>query len=63
MDKLPEEIERVQKILVVYGEIGPAAAFASAMIRQDLKAASVAMVSGDVIGMLQAYNALKGYDY
>ena len=60
-DALPKEIERCQQLLVEYAKIGPAAAtFASMMIRDDIAAAHRAMMEGDVVAMLRAYEALKG---
>ena len=59
-DALPREIERCQELLVAYAEIGPAGAFGAAMIRADIAAAHKAMMEGDVVAMLRAYEALKG---
>lgn len=60
-DQLPVEVERVQEILVEYKKCGRAGAFAAAMMKGDLKAASEAMISGDLIGMIKAYESLKEY--
>jgi hypothetical protein len=57
---LPKEIERCQQLLVDYAQIGSAGAFASMMIRADIAAAHKAMMGGDVVEMLRAYEALKG---
>ena len=59
-DALPREIERCQELLVAYAEIGPAGAFGAAMIRADIAAAHKAMMEGDVVAMIRAYEALKG---
>lgn len=59
-DALPREIERCQELLVAYAEIGPAGAFGAAMIRADIAAAHKAMMDGDVVAMLSAYDALRG---
>lgn len=59
-DALPKEIERCQQLLVDYAAIGPAGAFASVMIRADIAAAHKAMMDGDVVEMIRAYEALKG---
>lgn len=59
-DALPEEIQRCQQLLVEYAAIGPAGAFASMMIRADIAAAHKAMMDGDVVEMIRAYEALKG---
>lgn len=57
---LPKEIARVQEILAEYIAIGPNGAFGAHFIRQDLAAASKAMIEGDIVEMLRAYNKLKG---
>ena len=59
-DALPREIERCQELLVAYAEIGPAGAFGAAMIRADIAAAHKAMMEGDCVAMIRAYEALKG---
>lgn len=59
-DALPKEIERCQKLLEQYAFIGPAGAFGHAMISRDIAAAHKAMMEGDVVAMLRAYEALKG---
>ncbi len=62
-DALPREIARVRdEIMPAYIEIGPPGAFALAMMRSDLDAASRAMIEGDTVGMIRAYEALKGYE-
>jgi hypothetical protein len=58
-DALPKEIERCQKLLLDYAEIGPAANFGAMMIRADIAAAHKAMINGDIVAMMLAYNALK----
>ena len=60
-DALPNEIERVQNLIPIYESIGPAGGFAIAMMKRDLMAASEAMIGGDLVGMLRAYESLKGY--
>ena len=59
-DKLPQEQARVRKLLTVYKEIGPAGAFGAVMIEQSLKEADEAVMSGDVVRMINAYEELKG---
>ena len=61
-EALPEEISRCREILGQYRAIGPAGAFGAAMIEADLKAADQAMISGDVVGMIQVYEKLKEYE-
>lgn len=57
-DALPKEIARVQEILGHYIAIGPGGAFGAAFIRADLAAATQAMIEGDVVAMLRAYETL-----
>lgn len=59
-DALPKEIERCQQLLADYAAIGPAGAYASKMIRVHIAHAHEAMMEGDVVEMLRAYEALKG---
>lgn len=59
---LPKEIERCQDLLGQYAAIGPAGAFGYAMIKNDIAAAHEAMMEGDVVGMLRAYEALKNWN-
>jgi len=61
-DALPKEMARVREVLGNYKEIGPAGMFGAAMIEQNLRAADAAVMSGDVVAMLRAYNALKEID-
>ena len=58
-DALPKEIARVREVLGNYQAIGPAGMFGAAFIEQDLRKADAAIMSGDVVGMLQAYETLK----
>jgi hypothetical protein len=46
----------------VYQSIGSVGVFALTMMRADLDEAARAMVEGDVVAMLRAYESLKGYD-
>lgn len=59
-EALPEEMARVRTVLGHYKEIGPAGAIGAMFIEQDLQAADRAVMSGDVVAMLQAYETLKG---
>lgn len=58
-EALPKELARARMIQGHAREIGPAGAFLVAVIEQDIQAAERAMISGDIVGMLQAYQALK----
>ncbi len=59
-DALPREIERVQDIIPNYESV-PLGHIAASFMRESIKAAHRAMVAGDVVGMLVAYEDLKGY--
>jgi len=61
-DALPKEMARVRKILVSYKEIGPAGMVGAVFIEQDLRNADAAVMSGDVVAMLQALHTLKQID-
>lgn len=58
-DALLEELARVREVLGHYKEIGLPGAFGAAMIEQDLRAADIAVMSGDLVGMIRAYTALQ----
>lgn len=58
-DKLPEEMARVRSVLGYYKEIGPAGMLGAAMIEQSLRAADKAVMSGDLVAMISAYQDLK----
>lgn len=59
-DALPKELARVRdEILPWYLKIGPAGAFGAMMIRKDLDYAAKAMIEGDPVAMLRAYQSLK----
>jgi hypothetical protein len=58
---LPAEMARVRdEVLPAYREIGPAGAFAVAWMTAALNDATHAMMEGDVVRMLEAYQKLKG---
>jgi hypothetical protein len=59
-DLLPKEIQRCQELLTQYASIGPAGQFGAMFIRQGIAAAHKAMIEGDLVGMIQAYEKLKG---
>ena len=60
-DALPQEIARVTVLLGHYREIGPAGQVGAYFIETDLAEANQAIVSGDVVRMLQAYKRLQEY--
>jgi hypothetical protein len=58
-ESLPLEIQRCQDLLVQYKAIGPVGAFGHAMISAEIAEAHKAMMEGDLVGMLRAYEKLK----
>lgn len=58
-DALPKEMARVRTVLGYYKEIGAAGALGAMFIEQDLKAADRAVMSGDVVAMIQALENLR----
>jgi hypothetical protein len=58
-EALPKEMERVRVVLGHYKEIGPAGMFGAGFIEADLREADRAVMSGDVVRMIQAYEKLK----
>ena len=58
-DALPKEMARVRTVLGHYKEIGPAGAIGAMFIEQDLQAADRAVMSGDVVAMIQALQSLR----
>lgn len=58
--ELPKEIERCQELLEAYASLGPVGLFGHAVIKLRIAAAHKAMLEGDCIAMLQAYEDLKG---
>jgi hypothetical protein len=58
-DALPKELARNRELLQQYAELGPVGNFARMMIEQDIKAADKAMIEGDLVGMIRAYEALR----
>ncbi len=61
-EALPVEMARVREVLGHYKEIGPAGMFGAAMIEQSLRMADQAVMSGDVVAMIRAYQDLKEID-
>jgi hypothetical protein len=58
-DAIPKEMARVRKILGHYREIGPAGVFGATFIELDLREADRAVMSGDPVAMLVAYQKLR----
>ena len=60
-DSLEAEIARCLDLLADYDAI-PTGAFAAGMIRAELKRATHAALSGDVVKMIRARENLKGFE-
>lgn len=59
---LPKQQARVRGLILQYREIGPAGNFAIMMMEQALREADQAVIHGDIVGMLRAYESLKGFN-
>lgn len=61
-DALPKEMARVRDVVIPpYVDIGPAGAFALALMRRDLDDAAKAMMEGDVVEMIRCLRELQGW--
>jgi len=60
-EALPREMERVREKVLPYYTPAVNGQLAAAMMRQALDDASKAMASRDLVGMICAYETLKGY--
>lgn len=58
-EEFPKEQARVREVLKLYYDIGPPGMFGAAMIEQTLKEADEAQASGDIVRILQSFEALK----
>lgn len=63
-EALPKEQARVRKLIVVYRDplLNGAGELAARMMEMSLQAADRAIMSGDLLGMMQAYQDLKEYN-
>jgi hypothetical protein len=59
-EDFPKQQARVRALLPIYDAIGPAGQFGKVMLEATLKQAEEAAISGDIVAILQAYEALKG---
>jgi hypothetical protein len=57
---LPEEMARVRIVLGHYKELGQVGSIGAMFIEQDLRNADLAVMSGNVVEMLRAFEVLKG---
>ena len=62
-EALPKEQARVRELIVQYRgpELGGSGIFAATMMENSLKEADKAIMSGDVVAMIRAYEDLKEY--
>ncbi len=63
-EALPKEQARVRELILQYRDpmLGGSGVFAAAMMENSLREADQAVMSGDVVAMLRAYEDLKGYN-
>lgn len=62
-EALPREMARVRDELIpAYLSIGPVGAFALALMRANLDRATKAIMEGDTVAMLRAYEELKDFE-
>jgi len=62
-EALPKEQARVRELIVQYRDpaLNGAGNLAAMMMERSLAAADQAVMSGDVVAMIRAYEDLKGY--
>jgi len=63
-DALPKEMARVRELIVMYRDpaLKGAGNFAAAMMELSLQQADAAVMSGDLVAMIRAYEDLKEYE-
>lgn len=62
-DGLPKQQARVRALIELYRDpkLGGSGAFAIMMMEKSLQEADLAVMSGDVVAMIRAYDNLRGY--
>lgn len=62
-EDLPKEQARVRKLILLYRDpaLDGAGNFAASMMEELLRKADEAVISGDLVAMIAAYNDLKEY--
>ncbi|EFO30149.1 conserved hypothetical protein [Roseibium sp. TrichSKD4] len=61
-DALPAKMKEIREVFIpAYQEIGPAGAFAIAMMNAALTRAEIAMAEGDVVAMLATHEELSEF--
>ena len=58
-EAIPEQRARVRELLVFAHEIGPAGTFAAMVYESALRHADKAVISGDPVEMIRAFQELK----
>ena len=58
-EQFPIEQERVRQLLTEYQRLGPVGVFGATMIKDVLRRAEKAAISGDVVAIVRAYQELK----
>ena len=61
-DALPREQARVRELLGIYKSIGPAGMFAATLMEESLRRADKAVMSGDPVEIIKAYEDLKAFE-
>ena len=59
MEAFPKEIARVRVVLDQYRAMGPSGQFGAMMTARALRTADRAVISGDMISMVDAYQELQ----
>ena len=58
VDGFKQELERARELLIAYQSI-PTGVFGVIMVKEAIDRAETSMLTGDVVEMISAYNALK----
>ena len=63
-ESLPKEQARVRELILQYRDplLNGAGNLAALLMEQSLRASDQAVISGDVVAMIRAYEDLKGYE-
>ena len=60
-EDLPKEIERVKELIALYESV-EYGFIAAGLMKETIRLAEHAMIQGDLVGMIQYYKELKGYE-
>lgn len=60
-EALPKEIKRVQELIGEYKSV-PMGHIAAGLMESDVECAVIALARGDVVAMINFYQALKGWN-